>query len=278
MNSPASSDSSTQDEGGIDAPVQSRGRQDSLKTSPGDNLKRSSATKRRPGTLASQHSSSGRSGQSSPATGGATHGRRASFTRSHSPAVGLTAESRNANGSYSSISPSINSRLRSNVRGRVMLPTAFEFRTPIPFTLRTLLFTVDSRKSGESLLLIGSLIYSATKLSDDGQDRPRPNVWISIGTRSLAPMVCQRLMMLRYRTLYLSYYFFNLRFMDTYLDTHQGRATIRPCTSILPTFYAGPRDQAQWSYRVCPGKIKFRMDDCSKELPVCCVSGAFRVY
>lgn len=186
MNSPASSDSSTQDEGDTDTPVQSRGRRDSLRTTSGDNLKkRSSTAKRRHGMLTTQHPTSGRSGQSSPAAGGATHGRRASFTRSRSPAVGLTAEPHNVNASYNSISPTINGRLRSNVRGRVMFPAALEFRTPIPFTLRTLLFSIDSRKSGESLLLIGSLIYSATKLSDDNQVRPHPNVWISIGTRPL---------------------------------------------------------------------------------------------
>lgn len=233
MNSPASSDSSTEDEGDTDTP--SRGRRDSqsnVRTALGENLiKRNSTAKRRPGMLTTQHSSSGRSGQSSPAAGVATHGRRASFTRSRSPAVGLAVEQNNANAVYGPISPSVNGRFRSNLPGRAMLPAALELRISIPFTSRTLLFSMDSRKSGESLLLIGSLIYSATKLSDGSQDLSRPNVWISIGDHPLVSGTCQKLMMPWFRTLYPNYCFFNLRFMDTYLDTRQSCTTIRLFTS-----------------------------------------------
>lgn len=62
-----------------------------------------------------------------------------------------------------------------------MLPTPLQFQTCFPFVSTRLAFHVDTRKAGESLLLVGSLIYASGNLSGNTRDYTKPETWISIG-------------------------------------------------------------------------------------------------
>lgn len=91
---------------------------------------------------------------------------RAPFTRSRSPAV-------RANGAKHSkkihrhMSPSISRPSRQKLilpEPVTVMPAITEFRKCIPFTSRIWTLTIESRKSGESLLLLASLLYATYTL------------------------------------------------------------------------------------------------------------------
>lgn len=178
--SPASSDSSTEDDGGDTdtAPFQDRGRrcsQNEKRTLLREDLKRRAIPpKRRPN--GQNNSSSGKDVGSSP---GITARDRGSFTRSRSPAV-LPQIDININSvPCGPSSPSVFARYRQTGGG--LLPSTLQFQMCFPFTCNGLAFYIDTRKAGESLLLLGSLIYASKNLSSNIQDDMQFEDWISIG-------------------------------------------------------------------------------------------------
>ena len=176
--SPASSDSSTEDDGEETdtAPLQDRGRrysQNEKRTLLREDLKRRAIPpKRRPN--GQNNSGSGKDGGSSP---GITA--RGSFTRSRSPAILPQIDINTNSVPYGPSSPSVFARYRQTGGG--LLPSTLQFQIYFPFTCTGLAFYIDTRKAGESLLLLGSLIYASKNLSDDIQDDTQFEGWISIG-------------------------------------------------------------------------------------------------
>lgn len=174
----SASDSSTEDDDGAATGLQEdRGRRSSQADfKQKETLKRRIAPLKRQDSLQNNHSSSGISGYSSPSL--MPRG-PPSFTRSRSPAI-----VDNTNGIMPLSPSSILTRYRHTLNSRGTLPANLQLLICFPFTCTGLLFHVDSRKAGESLLLLGSLIYASQKLSGNIGDPTRPDVWISIGAIS----------------------------------------------------------------------------------------------
>jgi hypothetical protein len=162
-------------------PITPRGRtfsQSSAKTAIA-NGKRSKATtsssRRRPSPY---HTSSG---ESSAANG------RIPFTRSKSPMPSQSTSRFLTLGSQLR-TPLLN-RHRTLLTGwRHVLPATFEMGTRIPFTSCTWTFSLDSRRAGESVLLLYSLVYGSSKIWED-TDFQSPhfssrsyNLWLLTGT------------------------------------------------------------------------------------------------
>ncbi|KAK7044176.1 dolichol kinase [Paramarasmius palmivorus] len=141
-------------------PITPRGRtfsQSSARTAIA-NGKRSKATtsssRRRPSPY---HTSSG---ESSAANG------RIPFTRSKSPMASQSTSRFLALGSQ--FRTPLLDRHRTLLTGwRHVLPATFEMGTRIPFTSCTWTFSLDSRRAGESVLLLYSLVYASSKIWED---------------------------------------------------------------------------------------------------------------
>lgn len=173
--SPASSDSSTEDDGGDTdtAPQQDRGRRYSpneKRTILRESLKKRVVPPKQRPNGQNNNSNSGKSERSSP---GITA--RGSFTRSRSPAILPPVDVSSLSMPCIQPSPSIFARCRQALPIRGILPATLRFQTFIPLACTGLVFHIDTRKAGESLLLLGSLIYASAKLSENSE------VWISIG-------------------------------------------------------------------------------------------------
>lgn len=184
--SPASSDSSTEDDGGVTdtASQQNRGRrysQNGRRTILREDLKKRIVSSKRGPSGQNNNTSSGKSECSSP--GIPPHGRE-SFTRSRSPAILTPVDMYSGSIPFSPHSQSVFARYR-GTSGGGLLPPALQLQICFPFTCIGLRFHIDTRKAGESLLLLGSLIYASKNLSDITQDDPHLEGWISIGLYAL---------------------------------------------------------------------------------------------
>jgi hypothetical protein len=77
--------------------------------------------------------------------------------------------------------PSVFARYRQTPDGLGLLPPTLRFHICFPFACTGLVFHIDARKVGESLLLFGSLSYASWNLSDNAHDYTQPEAWISLG-------------------------------------------------------------------------------------------------
>jgi hypothetical protein len=180
--SPASSDSSTEEDGGVTdtASQQNRGRrysQNGRRTILRDDLKKRIVSSKRGPSGQNNNSSSGKSERSSP---GIPPRGRESFTRSRSPAILTPIDMHSGSVPFGPPSQSAFARYR-GTSGGGLLPAALQLQFCFPFTCIGLRFHIDTRKAGESLLLLGSLIYASKNLSDITHDDPQLEGWISIG-------------------------------------------------------------------------------------------------
>jgi hypothetical protein len=175
--SPASSDSSTEDDGDDTdtASQQDRGRRYSpneKRTILRESLKKRIVPPKQRPNGQNNNSNSGKSERSSP---GITARGRESFTRSQSPVILPPVDVSSVSVPCRQPSPSVFARCRQALHDRGILPATLRFQTFIPLACTGLAFHIDTRKAGESLLLLGSLIYASAKLSQNTE------VWISIG-------------------------------------------------------------------------------------------------
>ena len=83
---------------------------------------------------------------------------------------------------YGPSSQSVFARYRQASDSGGLLPATLQLQICFPFTCTRLAFHIDTRKAGESLLLLGSLIYASKNLSDNTQDDTQLEGWISIGS------------------------------------------------------------------------------------------------
>jgi hypothetical protein len=98
--------------------------------------------------------------------------KRSTFTRSDSPDVRPIPQGATL------LSPSV--RFRPVPVFRNVLPANLSLQIFIPMTGTAWTTTIDAKKAGECLLLLGSLTYSTAKLLD-GPNRSAATVWLSIG-------------------------------------------------------------------------------------------------
>lgn len=139
----------------------------------------------------SVHRSSPHANSSGDSTSGLRGARRELFTRSRSPAI--TRPSTSKSNSRRKTSRSIFSRYIPAFPGpfaRSLLPATISLHVHFPLSPWTWRFSVDTRKAGECLLLLGSLVYATQRLSNapkaEFQEllRPEPDIWISAGAFS----------------------------------------------------------------------------------------------
>lgn len=126
------------------------------------------------------NSSSGKSGRSSSGLGTRD---RSSFTRSRSPAMPPPIDIHNGSVPYALSSPSFMARYRQvNAAAPGILPLALEFKTRVLFSRFEVAFYMDTRKAGESVLLMLCLLYGSQKLSGSFGELMGPDDWISWGS------------------------------------------------------------------------------------------------
>lgn len=105
----------------------------------------------------SPHSNS--SGDSKPnASSRYQHTRRTSFTRSRSPAV-------SRNPTNQKVSNKMNSPNLTRYHKKTLLPGDCRFHLRFPLTTFTWTVSIDCRKLGESLLLLASVLFAASRIS-----------------------------------------------------------------------------------------------------------------
>jgi hypothetical protein len=174
--SPASSSSTDEEDTDDDLPFD-RGRahsQNRLKNGPSDTLKQTGVRTRRPASRQNDAANSGDSGGSS----AARRNGRGKFTRSRSPAVVRPSLKATPKSQLRPLSPAV-SRHRPTSIIRHVLPATLKLHAQIRRTTWTL--CIDTRKAGECLLLLGSLSFTAVKLSGCCTDMTTANFWILIG-------------------------------------------------------------------------------------------------
>lgn len=145
-----------------------------------ESLKRRAINKQARAGTPNYNSSSGKSGHSS---SGLQPRDRSSFTRSRSPAVPPPIDVYNGHVSYPLASPSFLTRYRLAAAGRGTLPAVLQVKALVPMFNSELSFHIDTRKAGESLLLLMSLIYASSQLSGNAEDPTDADGWISWGNR-----------------------------------------------------------------------------------------------
>lgn len=184
-NSSQSRESTDDEDTDIESPPVLRGRRYSLTLAPArkrsPNFQRPSSSVSRPRRASPANSSS----ESSAPISGLLRA-RAPFTRSRSPAVSVT-----STGIVHRISsPVVSSfpRHRSSLAGFIyVFPADFEINVSIPFTSYSWNMSVDARKAGESLILIGSLVYASSKIWEGTNfhspnfDSQQYNLWVLTG-------------------------------------------------------------------------------------------------
>jgi hypothetical protein len=181
LSCPVSSGSrySTDDETDDDLPIDSRGRvySNSLQNGNGGPNNRSS-----PSTLR-KLSPNGTSSADSTGTGVCKT--RTSFTRSHSPSLRAPLNLKPPLNRHTS--PSQPWNVRQTHEPRTYLAAEFRLPLVLPLGLPSCTFSMDKRKLGESVLLLLSLLYSASHIkvysTPDVQftGNADPSVWCSYG-------------------------------------------------------------------------------------------------
>ena len=149
---------STDDETDDDLPIDSRGRvyPNSLQNGNGGPNNHSS-----PSTLRKVSPN----GTSSPdSTGTGVCKTRTSFTRSHSPSVHAPLNLKPLPKSNRHTSPSRPWNVRQTQEPRTYLAAEFRLPLVLPLGLPSCTFSMDKRKLGESVLLLLSLLYSASHI------------------------------------------------------------------------------------------------------------------
>lgn len=186
--SPASSGSrySTEDETDDDLPSNSRGRvySSSLQNGNGNGCPKNPSS---PSTLR-KLSPNGTSSADSTGTNKNRVGRnRTSFTRSRSPNLRASLNLKPAPKLHRHISPSLPRNVRQTPESRPFLAAEYRLQLRFPLGLSSCNFSMDKRKLGESLLLLFSLLYSASHIrSYSTLDLPfaanaNASVWRSYG-------------------------------------------------------------------------------------------------
>ena len=122
-----------------------------------------------------------------------------SFTRSRSPAI--TRSSKPPQKLQQTLSPS-GSRHRASTVMHNFMPATIQIRTHV-FVSRTLY--IDTRLAGECILLLSSLLFVISKLSDYSPDTPQPNVSLfSFNSRFLIqPFILELLLLVAASLIYI---------------------------------------------------------------------------
>lgn len=90
--------------------------------------------------------------------------KRTTFARSRSPAILRASNNSKATLRNRHLSPAVSRNPRhnlSNLASQNFLTSSCRIRLPLPLSSSSLVFSIDSRKLGESILLLGSLLYAA---------------------------------------------------------------------------------------------------------------------
>ena len=103
---------------------------------------------------------------------------RVPFTRSHSPVI-IRAAANPKTKSSQTHSPGVSHRQKILPVTKHILPSNICFHTGFPLPART--FCIDTRKAGESCILLGSLAYSIKNLSVHVSEGRLSHSWLLIG-------------------------------------------------------------------------------------------------